>query len=79
MRMYAASGNRAAAVRTYQRCVAVLERELAVEPGPATRQVYEQLIHSEQPGLYTIMKRSVNDLKTLYAIRLEQYSLCECC
>ena len=78
MRLYAASGNRAAAVRTYQRCVAVLERELAVEPGPATRQVYEQLIHSEQPGIFTIMKRSVNELKTLYAIQSEQYSLCEC-
>lgn len=79
MRLYAASGNRAAAVRTYQRCVAVLERELAVEPGPATRQLYEQLIHSEQPGLFTIVKRSVNDLKTLYAIHSEQYSLSECC
>jgi DNA-binding SARP family transcriptional activator len=79
MRLYAASGNRAAAVRTYQRCVAVLDRELAVEPGPATRKVYEQLIHSEPPGLFTIVKRSVNDLKTLYAIHLEQYSLCESC
>ncbi len=78
MRLYAASGNRAAAVRTYQRCVAILERELAVEPGPATRQDYEQLIHSEQPGIFTIMKRSVNELKTLYAIQSEQYSLCEC-
>ena len=79
MRLYAASGNRAAAVRTYQRCVAVLERELAVEPGPATRQVYVQLIQSEQPRSFTTKKRSVNDLKTLYAIHSEQYSLCECC
>ena len=79
MRLYAASGNRAAAVRIYQRCVAVLERELAVEPGPATRQVYEQLIQSEQPRSSTLKKRSVNDLKTLYAIHSEQYSLCERC
>ena len=79
MRLYAASGNRTAAVRTYQRCVAVLERELAVEPGPATRQVYEQLIQSEQPRSSTMKKSSINDLETLYAIHSEQYSLCECC
>jgi len=48
MRLYAASGNRAAAVRIYQNCVAALERELAVEPGPETRRVYEQLTHSER-------------------------------
>jgi DNA-binding SARP family transcriptional activator len=79
MRLYAASGNRAAAVRTYQRCVAVLERELAVEPGPTTRRVYEQLIQSKQPMPSTMKKRPVNDLETIYAIRSEQYSLSECC
>jgi len=79
MRLYAASGNRAAAVRTYQRCVAVLERELAVEPGPATRRVYEQLIQSKQPMPSTMKKRPINDLETIYAIRSEQYSLSECC
>jgi DNA-binding SARP family transcriptional activator len=79
MRLYAASGNRAAAVRTYQRCVAVLERELAVEPGPTTHRVYEQLIQSKQPRSSTMKKRPVNDLETTYAIRSEQYSLSECC
>ncbi len=79
MRLYAASGNRAAAVRIYQRCVAVLERELSVEPGPATRRVYEQLFHSEQPRPYTVMKHAKNDLETLYTVRIEQYSLSECC
>ena len=79
MRLYAASGNRAAAVRTYQRCVAILERELAVEPGPTTRRVYEQLIQSKQPMPSTMKKRPINDLETIYAIRSEQYSLSECC
>lgn len=79
MRLYAASGNRAAAVRIYQRCVAVLERELAVEPGPATRRVYEQLFHSEQPRPYTVMKHAKNDLETLYTVHIDQYSLSECC
>lgn len=32
IRLYATSGNRAAAIQTYQRCTAVLERELEVRP-----------------------------------------------
>jgi DNA-binding SARP family transcriptional activator len=44
MRLYAASGNRAAVVRTYQSCVAVLERELGVGASAATQQAYEQFI-----------------------------------
>jgi DNA-binding SARP family transcriptional activator len=79
MRLYAASGNRAAAVRVYQNCVGALERELAVEPGPATRRVYEQLTHSEHPEPYTIMQHSGSVLEEFDTAHLKQYSLCECC
>ncbi len=48
MRLYARSGNRAALVRTYQTCVTVLERELAVGPSSATRRLYEQYIQAEE-------------------------------
>ncbi len=48
MRLYAGSGNRAALVRTYQTCVTVLERELAVGPSSATRRLYEQYIQAEE-------------------------------
>lgn len=44
MRLYAASGNRAAVVRTYQSCVEVLERELGVGASTATQQAYEQFV-----------------------------------
>ncbi len=44
MRLYALTGDRAAALRTYHTCATVLERELATEPGPATREAYEQLV-----------------------------------
>jgi DNA-binding SARP family transcriptional activator len=47
MRMYAASGNRAAVARTYQNCSAILEQELAVGPSAATREVYRQLLQAE--------------------------------
>jgi DNA-binding SARP family transcriptional activator len=48
MRLYARNGNRAALARTYQACVTVLERELAVGPSSATRRVYEQYIQTEE-------------------------------
>jgi DNA-binding SARP family transcriptional activator len=37
---YAASGDRAAALRQYEACVAILERELGVDPLPETRAAY---------------------------------------
>ncbi len=47
MRLYAARGNRAAALRVYHTCTSVLERELGTEPSRATREVYERLMHVE--------------------------------
>jgi len=47
MRLYAARGDRAAVSRTYQTCVTVLKRELAIEPGLTTRTTYEQLMQAE--------------------------------
>lgn len=44
MRLHALSGDRAGVRRVYQQCVAALERELEVEPSPATNQAYEQLL-----------------------------------
>lgn len=39
--LYAVSGNRAAALRQYEQCALVLERELGVSPLPATRTALE--------------------------------------
>ena len=79
MRLYAASDNRAAAVRVYQNCVATLERELALEPGPATRRVYEQLLHSETLKSYSIMQPTGVSLDSFDTMHPKNYSLCECC
>jgi DNA-binding SARP family transcriptional activator len=78
MRLYAASGNRAAAVRVYQKCVAALKRELAVEPGPETCRVYEQLTHSEHLRPFTLLQNSGSGLVTFGTAHSKQYSLCEC-
>ena len=47
MRLHAAMGDRAAALRVYHTCASVLERELGTEPSRATRGVYERLMHVE--------------------------------
>jgi len=39
--LYAAVGDRAAALRQFERCAVVLERDLGVSPLPETRAVYE--------------------------------------
>jgi len=47
MRLHAARGDRGAVSRTYQACAAVLQRELAIEPGLTTRTTYERLMRAE--------------------------------
>ncbi len=42
-------GNRAQALRVYQRCCSVLRQELAVEPSPATTALYARLAASAEP------------------------------
>ena len=43
MRLYALTGDRAAALRVYHTCASALERELDVAPSPATQEAYERL------------------------------------
>jgi predicted ATPase len=47
MRLYALTGDRAAALRVYHTCVTMLEQELQVEPSAETRESYDRLLHAE--------------------------------
>ncbi|MFQ5593396.1 MAG: BTAD domain-containing putative transcriptional regulator, partial [Anaerolineae bacterium] len=49
MRLHALSGDRAGALRAYHTCVTTLQRDLEVEPSPATREMYERLLNVESP------------------------------
>jgi DNA-binding SARP family transcriptional activator len=49
MELQADLGDRAGAVSTYHHCAAVLERELGVDPDPATRRTVQQLVARERP------------------------------
>jgi tetratricopeptide (TPR) repeat protein len=44
MRLYAGAGRRGAALRQYQQCVGVLQRELGVEPEAETQQLYQEIL-----------------------------------
>jgi len=47
MRLHMLNGNRAAALRAYRTCVRVLQRELDVEPDPATHDLYQRIRNKE--------------------------------
>jgi predicted ATPase len=44
------NGQRSAALAQYERCRQALTEELAVEPGQATRELYEQLLRQNSPA-----------------------------
>jgi len=46
MKAHAAAGNRAEALRAYERCRRLLAEELGVDPSPATEQVYLDILRS---------------------------------
>jgi predicted ATPase len=47
MRLFALNNDRASALHVYHTCVTTLQREMGVEPDPATREVYERLMQHE--------------------------------
>jgi len=44
MRLHVQQGRRAAALRQYQTCVSILQRELGAEPEAATRELYQEIV-----------------------------------
>jgi len=49
--LYAAAGDRSSALRQFERCVAVLERELGVSPLPETRTAYQAVLEGRPSPL----------------------------
>src|SRR5215831_14926578 len=47
IRLHAANRDRASALRAYHQCMRVLRRELGVEPGAATRELFERVLKSQ--------------------------------
>jgi DNA-binding SARP family transcriptional activator len=50
MRLYVRQGRRPAALRQYQACVAVQQKELGVEPEPETKALYREILQRPAPA-----------------------------
>ena len=50
MHLFALNNDRASALHVYHTCVTTLQREMGVDPDPATREAYEQLMQQEAPS-----------------------------
>jgi DNA-binding SARP family transcriptional activator len=48
IRLHAANHDRASALRAYHKCMRVLRREMGVEPGSETRQLFEQILKEDK-------------------------------
>jgi DNA-binding SARP family transcriptional activator/predicted ATPase len=47
MRLHAANHDRASALRAYHQCMRILRREMGVEPGPATVELFERILKAK--------------------------------
>jgi DNA-binding SARP family transcriptional activator/tetratricopeptide (TPR) repeat protein/energy-coupling factor transporter ATP-binding protein EcfA2 len=55
MRLYARQGRRGTALRQYQLCVGVMQRELGVEPEAKTRQLYQEILEGLPAAEITVL------------------------
>lgn len=63
--LYAANGDRAAALHQFEQCVVVLERELGVRPLPETRATYETVLKGKIPPVYLAAEKNFKTLSYL--------------
>jgi DNA-binding SARP family transcriptional activator len=71
--LYAAAGNRAAALRQFEHCMIVLERELGVDPLPETRAIYEAV----RDGRYEDTRQGDKEYRSAYLPVSQSPSLVE--
>src|SRR3989440_2594005 len=57
MRLFALNNDRASALHVYHTCVSTLQREMGVDPDPATREAYERLMQQEAPAIQPIVRQ----------------------
>jgi predicted ATPase/DNA-binding SARP family transcriptional activator len=60
MRLHALRGDRAGIVRVFETCAAVLRQELHVEPGSATREIFQSLLKQKPPAITEFPTQPVN-------------------
>ncbi len=63
MRLHAIDGNRANALKVYEQCEEVLDRELGIAPAPSTHEVYERIRNAS----YTAQTQGDDDERDAHA------------
>ena len=59
MRLFALNNDRASALHVYHTCVTTLQREMGVDPDPATREAYERLLQQETSTIQPIVHQAL--------------------
>ncbi len=54
MHLHTLNNDRASALHVYHTCVLTLQREMGVDPAPATREAYERIMQQETPAIQLI-------------------------
>src|SRR5262249_6950452 len=76
MRLYARQGRRATALRQYQMCVELLQRELRAEPEAETKQLYQELLQERSVARsQTVAARASDERPARPAGRVRRLSL----
>jgi serine/threonine protein kinase/predicted ATPase len=68
IRLHAANHDRASALRAYHRCMRVLRRELGVEPGAATQELFDRILKEEPGSSLTPAAKPVSHLQKVRAL-----------
>jgi serine/threonine protein kinase/predicted ATPase len=68
IRLHAANHDRASALRAYHQCMRVLRRELGVDPGAATQELFDRILKEDSPASESAPAKPVAQLQKLRAL-----------
>ena len=68
IRLHAANSDRASALRAYHQCMRVLRREMGVEPGAATQELFERILKTESGIAASSAAKPVTPLQKMRAL-----------
>ena len=68
IRLHAANHDRASALRAYHQCMRVLRRELGVEPGAATQELFDRILKEDSGASESAPAKPVAQLQKLRAL-----------
>lgn len=76
MRLHAANQDRASALRAYHQCMRVLRREMGVEPGRATKEIFERILKADTDHAPSPVSRRISppQRKRIFVGRAQEWT-----